>query len=168
MRAVAPAVKRRSSSLLKQVASATANAVAAGSPGAGTVAGVGAAGGGEHRRTRLLNVAMRSKTAAAAVEGSNYEDEVGPSPASVRLYFGVFSCVCFPCSACACRSSPIGAPARLHLCWSKPRARVMCWRGVNTERTTGYRLVARPEKRKEAPHCSALLFVSAVAAAVDS
>lgn len=31
---------------------------------------------GDDRRARLLNVAMRSKAAAAAVEGSSYEDEV--------------------------------------------------------------------------------------------
>lgn len=78
MRAVAPAVKRRSSSILRHVASAAANAtVAAGNTGAGMTAGAGAAGAGDNRRNRLLNVAMRSKTAAAAVEGSSFEDEVG-------------------------------------------------------------------------------------------
>ena len=79
MRAVAPAVQRRSSSLIKHVASAAASATgSAGNTGAGAPAGAAGAGGaGDHRRNRLLNVAMRSKTAAAAVEGSNYEDEVG-------------------------------------------------------------------------------------------
>lgn len=82
VRAVAPAVKRRSSGLLRHVTSAAANtAVATGNTGAGMAAGAGAragtAGAGDTRRSRLLNVAMRSKTAAAAVEGSNFEDEVG-------------------------------------------------------------------------------------------
>ncbi len=42
----------------------------------GSTAGVAATAAGDNRRNRLLNVAMRSKAAAAAVEGSNYEDEV--------------------------------------------------------------------------------------------
>lgn len=97
MRAVGPAVKRRSSSILRHVAAAAANATST-TPASGTadveargstsgataaVAGAGAgagAGGGDNRRTRLLNVAMRSKTAAAAVEGNSYEDEVRRCP----------------------------------------------------------------------------------------
>lgn len=42
----------------------------------GSNAGVATTAAGDNRRNRLLNVAMRSKAAAAAVEGSNYEDEV--------------------------------------------------------------------------------------------
>lgn len=91
MRAVGPAVKRRSSSILRHVATAAANATGtAAAPGTtadveargstsgatAAIAGAGAgAGVGENRRNRLLNVAMRSKTAAAAVEGNSYEDE---------------------------------------------------------------------------------------------
>lgn len=88
MRAVGPAVKRGSSSLLTHAASAAASATgAAGSMGAGITAGAARpAGAGDHRRTRLLNVAMRSKAAAAAVEGSNYEDEVGRSAGGCLMF----------------------------------------------------------------------------------
>lgn len=94
VRAVGPAVKRRSSSILKHVANGTATAhgpaaVEARTSMGGTTAGAGAgagSGSGENRRNRLLNVAMRSKTAAAAVEGNSYEDEVSPKP------FGLLQC----------------------------------------------------------------------------
>ncbi|CAN0073866.1 unnamed protein product [Ectocarpus sp. 6 AP-2014] len=74
VRAVAPALRRRSSSIAKHIAVAAANVTA--------ITGTGtndrdtlAAAAGDNRRNRLLNVAMRSKTAAAAVEGNSSEDE---------------------------------------------------------------------------------------------
>ena len=77
VRAVGPAVKRRSSSIVKHIATAATNAadIVVGDA-RGSNAGVAATAAGDNRRNRLLNVAMRSKAAAAAVEGSNYEDEV--------------------------------------------------------------------------------------------
>lgn len=82
VRAVVPAVRRQSSNILKHVTAAAASAsstVVGGTRRSSTEVVPGPAGGaaaGDDRRTRLLNVAMRSKTAAAAVEGSSYEDEV--------------------------------------------------------------------------------------------
>lgn len=82
MRAVAPALRRRSSSIVKHIAVAAANATGITGTGADdrdTPAGAA----GDNRRSRLLNVAMRSKTAAAAVEGNSYEDEVSHEPYGV-------------------------------------------------------------------------------------
>ncbi|CAM9853382.1 unnamed protein product, partial [Scytosiphon promiscuus] len=81
VRSVVPAVRRRSSSIIKHVAAAAAGAtstVVGGTRRSSTQVVPGSTGGaanGDDRRSRLLNVAMRSKTAAAAVEGSSYEDE---------------------------------------------------------------------------------------------
>ena len=84
---MAPAVKRRSSSILRHVTAAAAAISPAvdgngdpapeGSGAAGAAGGATAAAGvGAVKRASLLSVAMRSRTAAAAVEGANYEDEV--------------------------------------------------------------------------------------------
>ena len=89
---MAPAVKRRSSSILRHVTAAAAaitpgvdgnGEVATAAGGAAAAAATAAGGGGAVKRASLLSVAMRSRTAAAAVEGANYEEEVR---ANVRCF----------------------------------------------------------------------------------
>lgn len=118
---MAPAVKRRSSSILRHVTAAAAAITPAidgngdpapeGSGAAGAAGGAVAADGvGAVKRASLLSVAMRSRAAAAAVEGANYEEEVR-GRADFFDYFA--SQLCEFCSILTARKKRGGTRSKL-------------------------------------------------------